>query len=316
MVVPDDDLRGGSTEPLTALTAATAEHPVGPSAADLDAEPRTDLAPRPDPVPRPDPDTDDIVARMRSGALSAAATAYTAAHGHPLEHPDPLIDPPSRRWALTRRSAVVVGLVLLAVAIVVVLRAWAAAPPDVVPFGAPGATGQAGDGATAADPFRGDPFGEDSLGAGAGAEADGSRIVVHVVGEVVAPGVVELGPGARVAEAVAAAGGATAEANLGALNLARHVEDGEQVVVPGVGGPEDADDGAGEGEVVAADPRIDLNAADAAQLETLPGIGPVLAARIVAWREEHGRFTSVAELTEISGIGPRLFAQLESLVRV
>ncbi len=246
-----------------------------------------------------DPDADDLVARLRSGALSAAATAYTAAHGHPLEHPDPLLDPPTRRWALSRRSAVVVGLVLLVVAGVVVLRGWGAAPSDVVPFG-PGDPGTpvAADGVS--DPFAADPL--------------GGVVVVHVVGEVAVPGVVELEPGARVAEAVDAAGGATKKADLGALNLARPVEDGEQVVVPRKGGAGGGGDGAAS--AAPSDNRVDLNGADATLFETLPGIGPVLAGRIVAWREEHGRFSSVAELQEVSGIGPRLFAQLEGLVRV
>ncbi|NLF03922.1 MAG: helix-hairpin-helix domain-containing protein [Actinomycetales bacterium] len=250
----------------------------------------------PAPGPGPDPDADDLVARLRSGALSAAATAYTAAHGHPLEHPDPFREAPTRRWGLTGRAAVVVGLTLLVVAGAVVLRGWTAAPSDVVPLGG------AASAADVSDPFA-DPAGE-----------DGARLVVHVVGAVNEPGVVELTAGARVAEAVEAAGGATGKADLGALNLARTVEDGEQVVVPRRGqGP------AGEvpGESGApSDPRVDLNAADATLLETLPGIGPVLAERIVTWRTEHGRFSAVEELLEVSGIGPSLFGQLEGLVRV
>jgi len=241
----------------------------------------------------PDRDADDLVARLRSGALSAAAAAYTAAHGHPLDHPDPLHDVPVRRWALGRRSAVVVGIVLLVLAVGVVLRGWAAAPADVVPLGAPDATAPS------------DPFADAGTG-------DGARLVVHVVGAVAAPGVVELEPGARVAEAVEAAGGATRKADLGALNLARVVEDGEQVVVPRKGKGE-ADGGT---SAPPSDPRVDLNAADATVLETLPGIGPVLAERIVAWRTEHGKFSDVAELQEVSGIGPSVFAQLEGLVRV
>lgn len=258
-----------------------------------------------EPAPRDrglDPDADDLVARLRSGALSAAATAYTAAHGHPLEHPDPLHDSPRPRWSLDRRAGVVVGLVLLAVALVVVWRGWGAAPADVVPLGAPGSPG--GPAATARAGAPSDPFAADP------AEGGDGRILVHVVGAVRAPGVVELGAGARVGEAVDAAGGASKKADLGALNLARPVEDGEQVVVPTEGETVPAADGP------PADPRVDLNAADAAALETLPGIGPVLAERIVGWRTEHGRFSTVAELQEVAGIGPRLFAQLEGLVRV
>lgn len=235
-----------------------------------------------------DPDVDDVVARFRSGALSAASRAYSAAHGHPLEHPDPFAEPAPRGWALRTRSALVVGVVVLVLAGLVVARGWMAAPADLVPLGP-------------ASPPPADPF---------AAEAGG--VVVHVVGEVDAPGVVELGPGARVAEAVEAAGGATREADLGALNLARTVEDGEQIVVPREG---EAEDGASASPTT-TDPRLDLNAADAAALESLPGIGPVLAERILAWRTEHGRFSSVAELQEVTGIGPSLFGRLESLVRV
>ena len=218
---------------------------------------------------------------MRATALSTASTAYTAAHGHPLEHPD-VLEQPARRWRLALRPALLVGAVLLVVAALVVLRAWTT--PEVVPLESSG---------PAHDPF-----------------ADThERVVVHVVGEVSEPGVVELPAGARVSEAVEAAGGATREASLGAVNLARVVEDGEQILVPGPAAKTTAD-------AQPADPRLDLNTADAVQLEQLPGIGPVLAERILAWRTEHGRFSSVAELAEVSGIGPSLLARLSELVRV
>lgn len=143
--------------------------------------------------------------------------------------------------------------------------------------------------------------------------------VVHVAGQVARPGIVRLAPGGRVVDAIEAAGGPLAEADLAAVNLARPVVDGEQVFVPrpgeavpaaasgGVGGPGPA--GVGEGP-------IDLNAADAAMLESLPGVGPVLAERIVSWRTEHGRFTSVDELGEVSGIGEKLLGQIRERVRV
>ncbi|NLE71005.1 MAG: ComEA family DNA-binding protein, partial [Actinomycetales bacterium] len=118
-------------------------------------------------------------------------------------------------------------------------------------------------------------------------------------------------------------GGATAEADLAGVNLARVVADGEQVVVPRPGEAAAAAVTAagggttgGTGGAGGAAGPLDLNAADAAALDTLPGIGPVLAERIVAWRAEHGRFTSVEELTEVSGIGPTLLARLRDLVRV
>jgi competence protein ComEA len=145
-------------------------------------------------------------------------------------------------------------------------------------------------------------------------------LVVHVSGAVHRPGVVELSPGARVQEAVAAAGGLTGEADPDRLNLARPLNDGERVWVPVPGeeepdlvGPETGPTPAaqpGEPAGGAAGPVVDLNAADQSALEELPGVGPVTAGRIVAWREEHGRFSSAEELLEVSGIGERTLEQL------
>jgi competence protein ComEA len=142
--------------------------------------------------------------------------------------------------------------------------------------------------------------------------------VVHVAGQVAQPGIVRLAPGSRVVDAVEAAGGALAEADLAAVNLARPVVDGEQVYVPRPGEAAPAASGA----ATAAGPAdggggpVDLNAADTAALDTLPGVGPVLAERIVAWRTEHGRFTTVDELGEVSGIGEKLLGQLRDRVTV
>src|SRR5690606_23530504 len=114
-------------------------------------------------------------------------------------------------------------------------------------------------------------------------------------GQVERPGIVRLPSGARVVDALDAAGGPTAEADLAAVNLARQVIDGEQVYVPL---PDEAPPAAVSGPVSGV---IDLNTADATALVDLPGVGPVLAERIVDWRTEHGRFTSVDELGEVSG---------------
>jgi competence protein ComEA len=113
-----------------------------------------------------------------------------------------------------------------------------------------------------------------------------------------------------VAAALAAAGGATAHADVAAVNLAAPVADGEQIVVPvrGAGGA------AAPGSGGAANAPVDLNSADAEQLDALPGIGPSTAAKIVAYRQEHGSFHSLAELDAISGIGPAKLAQLKGLV--
>lgn len=140
----------------------------------------------------------------------------------------------------------------------------------------------------------------------------------------------ELSGGSRVAEAVAAAGGPTAKADLASVNLARPLVDGEQLVVLRRGraggqvtGPA-ARDGPGgtaatagtAGGGASAGAPLDLNIASITELDGLPGVGPVLAQRIVDWRTEHGRFTSVDELTEVSGIGEKTLADLRPEVRV
>jgi competence protein ComEA len=153
-------------------------------------------------------------------------------------------------------------------------------------------------------------------------------VVVHVVGQVARPGVVTLPAGSRVRDAVAAAGGASRGADLAALNLARPLVDGEQVHVPrpgeapaAVGGPGGSAAG-GAGGAASAGPGaagtgpVNLNTATTAVLEELPGVGPVLAQRIVDWRTAHGRFTSVGELAEVSGIGEKMFTQLQDKVTV
>lgn len=133
-------------------------------------------------------------------------------------------------------------------------------------------------------------------------------IYVHVAGAVREPGLYRLEEGQRVDDAVRAAGGALDDADLDAVNLAAKLGDGDKVVVPTVGG-----DGGGEGE---AGGKVNLNTADAAALETLPGIGPALAERILAYREEHGGFRAVEDLLKVSGIGPRKFEALADLVAV
>lgn len=136
-------------------------------------------------------------------------------------------------------------------------------------------------------------------------------IYVHILGQVERPGLYELPDGARAVDAVAAAGGFTEAADAAALNLARFVSDGEQIVVPAIG---EAPAGAAPG--IAADGRVNLNTADAAALDTLPGVGPATAAKILAWREEHGRFASVEDLLDVGGIGEAKFAALRDLVTV
>ena len=133
------------------------------------------------------------------------------------------------------------------------------------------------------------------------------RLVVDVAGAVRRPGIYRLATGTRVDDAVAAAGGGTARADIAAVNLAAPLSDGEQVLVPARGAAGAA--GASAGSTV-----VDLNSATAEQLDTLPGIGPSTAAKIVAYRQQHGAFHSLAELDAISGIGPSKLAELKGLV--
>jgi competence protein ComEA len=150
----------------------------------------------------------------------------------------------------------------------------------------------------------------------AASSTSASTLVVHVAGAVRRPGLVQLRAGARVADAVAAAGGPARNAELASVNLARPVVDGEQLVVLARGkGPAVAAPPAVGGAAV-SDAPIDLNSATLEQLDTLPGVGPVLAQRILDWRTEHGRFGSTDELREVSGIGEATFADIKPLVRV
>ena len=243
---------------------------------------------------------------------------------------DPVIRP--RRLALAPRAAMVFGALLLVLGLGLALRAVLTAPDGAsggasptatgLPAAAvdPAATGPPGSAAAPgpADPAATGPGAADPAGAPAG------RIVVHVVGAVVSPGVVVLADGARVADAIAAAGGAASDADTEQLNLARVLDDGEQVRVPHAGEQLAAPDpgpsppgasggGAAAGSSGGSTPGggvVNINTAGAAELEALPGIGPALAARIVEYRDGHGPFASVDDLTDVPGIGP---AKLEAL---
>jgi competence protein ComEA len=144
--------------------------------------------------------------------------------------------------------------------------------------------------------------------------ASGAAIFVHILGAVASPGLYELHEGDRAVDAVAAAGGFGPNADQAGLNLARFVTDGEQIVVPEIGQAPPAAGGgvAGGGAVVPG--KVNLNTADAATLETLPRVGPAMAARIIEWRETNGRFTAVEDLMSVSGIGEKTFEGLKDLV--
>jgi competence protein ComEA len=202
-----------------------------------------------------------------------------------------------------RRGAVaLVGIALLA-ALAVGAYVWhgrpqarAVAPPPVVSGPAPGGP--------------------------AATSASAMPLVVAVTGKVRRPGVVTVPSGARVIDVLKAAGGPLPGADLGLLNLARKVADGELVAV-GVAGAPAAPAGAAAagagvpvGDPAGAAGPIDLNTATVAELDTLPGVGPVLAQRILDWRTQHGTFASVDQLSDVPGIGDARMAQLRDLVRV
>jgi competence protein ComEA len=144
-------------------------------------------------------------------------------------------------------------------------------------------------------------------------ERGGERLVIHVAGAVRRPGVYKLVPGARVDDAVARAGGATRRADLGGLNLAAKLEDGRQVLVPQRAGRASAG-AAGTAATTATDQPVNLNTATLEQLDTLSGIGPTTAQKILDFREEQGGFGSIEELDQISGIGEKTLAALREEV--
>ena len=140
-----------------------------------------------------------------------------------------------------------------------------------------------------------------------------SRVVVDVVGAVRRPGLYRLAQGSRIADALTRAGGATAKADLAQVNLAAPLADGEQVVVPRRGAGV-APAGAGSGSAAGAAAPVQLSTATLEQLDSLPGVGPVTAQKILDYRQKHGAFQSVDELDAVPGIGPKRLEQLHELV--
>ena len=223
---------------------------------------------------------------------------------------------PERSWtdrlaSLRDRPAVAVGGALLAVALLVAAGLaflGASSPPAQLTLPRAQAGGAPVDGAP-----------ETSVPA-----TTPVTVTVHVAGQVRSPGVYAVPSGGRVADAVVAAGGTAAEADVEQLNLAARVTDGERVYVPKKGEPPPAvvaapPAGAGAGGGAKAGPPVgpvDLNTATSDQLEALPGVGPATSKAILAYRSSHGRFRSVTELLEVPGIGPAKLEALRPLVKV
>lgn len=230
-------------------------------------------------------------------------------------------DPPLPQRTRLTRVAVAVGALssVVTVAVLLVTGGQESAPAPPLPLAAhdtvttttePTASG----GATAAN-GTGAVSGATAAGGPTAASGTTTRLVVSVVGKVAEPGLVTVDEDARVADALEAAGGATGGANLATINLARKLSDGEQIYVdvPVPAGMTEAAAAGGEG---ATESRVDLNAATAAELQELPGVGEVTAQRILEWRAEHGGFTGVEQLREVSGIGEQRLADLRERVTV
>ncbi|MCK6213108.1 ComEA family DNA-binding protein [Micrococcus luteus] len=243
---------------------------------------------------------------------------------------------PPRGPVLRWRPALLAVTVLLVAATAWWAVAWLTtpAPPSAIPAAAAGAgipqtdapsTAPSAAGTDARTPEAG-PSGETSGPAGSG------PLRVHVVGEVARPGVVSLAPGSRVADAVRAAGGTTRHARAERINLAAPLDDGQQVLVPSAHTPQDALDrvaGAAQAQPTPTTGRagaggepggaesgdtVDLNTADATELQTLPGVGPATAEKIIAHRETVGPFTGLQDLDAVPGIGPATLDRLRDHV--
>ena len=218
----------------------------------------------------------DTEPRWKDSLAAAAASAYEAAHGSAI--------PESRRGLrvrMTWRQAVAGVLLVLLLG----GAAWWFSRPHAV---------------------QGVPLAAVSTGpSSAGQGIAAGSVVVDVSGAVTAPGLVTLAAGDRVADAIDAAGGASADAVLDGLNLARHVTDGEQILVPHKG--DGADSGGG---------LVNLNQANADVLEQLPGVGPVLAARIVADRDANGPFATLEDLGRVPGVGDAIVGALAGVATV
>jgi competence protein ComEA len=247
------------------------------------------------PLDLDDPDAGHVAAGdpMQGGPEDADGLLATSRGGRLIQRwvPAPLRD---ARWQPGRPGALILSLVAALAAVVAAVGVWRERPvPEPAPA-LPLVTAAAR--ASSVPPPPGTAH----------------EVVVSVVGRVARPGLIRLPDGTRVADALAAVGGALPGTDLMDLNIARRLSDGEQLLV-GVTPPP----GLPVGSVASGASRmVDLNAATLEQLDGLPGVGPATAQRILDWRVAHGRFTSVDQLREVSGLGQARLAQLKNLVRV
>jgi competence protein ComEA len=216
-----------------------------------------------------------------------------------------------------RRSALAIGVAVLVAALVTGLWLAADRPRPLAVSAAPPAPVGALVGPSSAAAVSAPSAAVDVPTASASPSAE---VVVDVAGKVRRPGIYQLPPGSRVDDAVRAAGGPRSGVSTVSLNLAEPLRDGEQIVVGRAGTAAPLGGGvagtAPDGATSSAATIVDLNTATLEQLETLPGVGPVLGQHILDWRDAHGQFTSVSQLQEVSGIGDVRLAQLSPLVTV
>ncbi|MGV9955745.1 helix-hairpin-helix domain-containing protein [Streptomyces cellulosae] len=258
----------------------------------------------PDGMPEPEPPPDSPSGRLLGPALRERLPLWVQA-----------------RCGLERRSVVALSALLALALVFAVQHFWTGRTqpvraPEVV-RAAPAAQGKGMDGGGGDPSGAPDPFGQAGGTTGQAGGTTASEIVVDVSGKVRDPGVHRLPAGSRVEDALKAAGGVRPGTKTGGLNRARFLVDGEQLVVGGPASAAAAAPAAPAGTGAAAGPTapVSLNTATVDQLDTLPGVGPVLAQHIVDYRTRNGGFRSVEELREVNGIGDRRFADLRDLVR-
>jgi competence protein ComEA len=287
-----------------------------------------------------DEESSQRVSRILDAARASATSAADPPEVWPSAWPPGVEADPSPpggvpRWQVPGRAALGIGLLaVLAVVVVVLLQLRGASSGTVLsqPVSAVAASPAAAFGASGAPPTPAEGYSSAAAVSAASPSAAGQSSAgmfrVYVVGQVRRPQVVSLAPGSRVEDAVDAAGGATERADLTVMNLARPVVDGERIVVPRPGqklatadpvpvpAATAAGGAAGAAGGSAPGTPVDLNTATVADLDALPGVGPVLAGRIVEWRQQNGGFKTVDDLGEVSGIGDATLAKLRPLVRV